>query len=119
MTRPIAITCVLALCALGLIVTTASASASDPRITKKYGYVEFSSYGETLKAVDTFGDGRAVRAYLHWGRTGSAQVTDAGFDPNPAEKNLSIAEGTVVSLTMCYTKNDHIVNCSDPVRGVA
>ena len=98
----------------------ASASGGgDVQIYKKYGYVEFKAYGEVLRAVDSFGDGRGVRAYLNWGGSNSASVTDNGFDGSPKSRNLSIPEGTKVSLTMCYTKKNVDVSCSDYKLGEA
>jgi hypothetical protein len=60
-----------------------------------------------------------VRAYLHWDRTNSAQVTDKFLTTGDEPKDLAIPEGTTVSLTMCYSKDGGIFRCSDPQRGEA
>ena len=117
--RRIAIISALALALPGLGAATASAQ-SDERIDGKYGYVKFVAEDEILRAADIWGDGYRVRAYLHWGRTHSAQVTDKFMTTGDEFKDLAIPERTTVSLTMCYIKkNGDIHRCSDPQRGEA
>lgn len=115
--RRAAVTSAVAVAALGLGMP-ASAAAKDVRIDGKYGYVTFKAHGEVLEAADLYPDGRGVRAYLHWGRTKSASVTNSG-KLYPVPRNLSIPEGTPVSLTMCYTQHGQVVSCAKNKRGVA
>ncbi len=109
---------VLAVCALAAPV--ASADPGDERIDGKYGFVEFQSDGEILRAADIVPDGYGVRAYLRWKGGNSASAWDTkGIDHYPDVRNLSIREGTRVSLTMCYTRNGVDVRCSDYQLGTA
>lgn len=81
-----------------------------------HGFVEFEAQGEKITA-GRLSDRYGVRAYLHWSRTKSASVTAGRLYKR--SKNLAIRERTTVSLTMCYTKNGHIVTCSGRRLGKA
>lgn len=118
MARRIAVTGALAVAVCGLSVSSASAG-QNAYVWGKYGHVKFEQYGEVLTASDDWHDGYGVRAYLHWGGNQSAGVTDDGPEPYPESRNLSIPEGTKVSLTMCYTNNGADVRCSDYELGEA
>ena len=70
-----------------------------------------------------------MRAYLNW-RVGDTlyeeAVTDnTGFTPGPNDphrsvyRQLSIPEGTTVTLTMCYSQGDFNRRCSKGQRAEA
>jgi hypothetical protein len=110
----------LALIFCTLVAPAASADPGDERIDGKYGFVKFQSRGEILRAADIIPDGYGVRAYLRWKGGNSASAWDTkGVDHDPDKRNLSIREGTTVSLTMCYTRNGVDVLCSDYQLGTA
>jgi hypothetical protein len=58
-------------------------------------------------------DRKGARAYLHWAGGDSASVYVAGYGEPLATRDLSIPEGTKVTLTLCHTKNGLDVECSD------
>jgi hypothetical protein len=113
--RRIAVTSALALALFGSTVATASAEENE-EIYAKYGNVTFEAYGEKITAA-TYRSDYGVRAYLHWSRNKSASVIADGLYEE--SRNLSIPEGTTVSLTMCYTKNGLDVKCGDYQLGEA
>jgi hypothetical protein len=109
-----------ALACLALAAPAAFADTGDERIDGKYGFVKFQSKGEILSAADIVPDGYGVRAYLRWKGGNSASAWDTkGIDHYPDVRNLSIREGTKVSLTMCYTRNGLDTRCSDYQLGTA
>ncbi len=129
MFRRIAVTGALALAALGLSAPAASAGESE-RIRTKGGEVRFEAHGERLVASDTNpSHPYVIRAYLDWrdsrGRRHTAQVTSFSTDDEESVNNLSIREGTKVTLMMCYVKIDgddgdlHVRRCSLGQRAVA
>ena len=118
--RHLAAACALSLTVFGLGVPAASAGERE-QIRTKRGYVWFSDKGEFLGSLDQRRDGVGVQARLTWYTNGGAQVsvTD-GSSAAPAQTlDLSLAEGTVVVLQMCYTDHSVILKCSDAQRAIA
>lgn len=113
-----------ALAASGLSAATASAGESQTIETER-GAVSFEHYGEILEAyAGPYAGGYGVRAYLDWTDGGSkkASVTALqGADGTGSKsRNLSIREGTVVYLRMCYTNlSNEDVKCSKRQKGRA
>jgi len=58
-------------------------------------------------------DRKGARAYLRWPGGNSASVHVAGYAKPLDRRDLSIPEGTKVTLTVCYTKRGLDVQCSD------
>ncbi|MEW1685847.1 hypothetical protein [Streptomyces sp. NPDC093594] len=71
----------------------------------------FDAFGEILHADDTKTDGRGVYVYASWSG-GSAELWNSGGAGTYERKNLDIAEGKSVSLTMCQTDNGALLNCA-------
>jgi hypothetical protein len=108
----------LALAVFGLCVAGASAG-TDESIETKRGIAAFNDRSEIVTANDKKRDGFGIQAHLFWkGR--SVTVTDGGGnDGIPNTKNLSIPEGTRVSLKLCYVDNDVVKKCSRVQRATA
>lgn len=103
-------TCAVAMFGLGA--STASAGSSED-IRTKGAWAKFDDLGEHLMVGDIAKDGKGTRAYLHWAGGNSASVRVAGHAKPLDRRDLSIAEGTKVTLTVCYTKRGVDVQCSD------
>ena len=97
----------------GLGVSSASAGSYE-EIRTAGAWAKFDDLGEELIVGDIAKDGKGARAYLHWPGGNSASVHVAGYAKPHAERDLSIREGTKVTLTVCYTKRGVDVQCSDP-----
>jgi len=84
----------------------AAAAGTDEKITVKGGWVQFEHRGEHLTASDTNpSHNYSVRAYLDWKDSRGRHtefVTSWQGDTKVARKNLSIPEGTRVTLMVCY-----------------
>ncbi|MEV6104509.1 hypothetical protein AB0M28_07290 [Streptomyces sp. NPDC051940] len=69
--------------------------------------VKFDAYGEHLTIYDLVEDGKGVMAEVngqpYWGAPSAY---------GPIEFNLSIAEGTKVTLTSCQTNNGSVYDCA-------
>jgi hypothetical protein len=66
------------------------------------GYGTFFASNNHLEACDTSRDGKGVRTELFWSGATRATVGDGnGSTPGCGGKNVSIAEGTAVSLRVC------------------
>ncbi len=115
--RRIAVAGTLALTALGLSASAASAGVPQ-QIRTHGGHAVFDDLGELLVVKDTRADGLSVMANLTWS-DGTATVTDSGPGGSGQTRNLSIPEGTTVHLLMCYEVGGVTVKCSDVQRGVA
>ncbi|MCG5435238.1 hypothetical protein [Micromonospora foliorum] len=78
------------------------------------GHGSFSAHGERLVARDKYADGRGVYVGATWW-AGSTQHADGFWLTSGAgayrELDLSIAEGTSVTLTVCQTDNGNLINC--------
>ena len=96
----------------GLGVSTAHAGSSE-EIRTSGAWAKFDDLGEKLMVGDIAKDRKGARAYLHWGGDNSASVHVAGYGKPLDTRDLSIAEGTKVTLTVCYTKRGLDVQCSD------
>jgi hypothetical protein len=96
----------------GLSVSTASAGSYE-EIRTAGAWAKFDDLGEILMVGDIAKDGKGARAYLRWGRDNSASVHVAGYAKPLDREDLSIPEGTKVTLTVCYTKRGVDVQCSD------
>jgi hypothetical protein len=94
-------------------VSTASAGSYE-EIRTKGAWAKFDDLGEKLMVGDIAKDGKGTRAYLHWPGGNSASVRVAGYAKPLDTRDLSIREGTKVTLTVCYTKRGIDVQCSDP-----
>jgi hypothetical protein len=97
----------------GLGVSTAAAGSYE-EIRTKGAWAKFDDLGEELMVGDIAKDRKGARAYLHWAGGNSASVHVAGYAKPLDERDLSIPEGTKVTLTVCYTKRGIDVQCSDP-----
>ncbi|MDC0772694.1 hypothetical protein [Streptomyces sp. HD] len=72
----------------------------------------FTAYDEILYAVDAEADGRGVYIKATWSG-GSAEIKHTqGADAGRLEKDLDIADGASVSLTMCQTSGGTLINCA-------
>ena len=76
-------------------------------------WAKFDDIGEHLMVGDIAKDGKGARAYLHWAGDNSASVYVGGYAKPLDRRDLSIPEGTKVTLTVCYTKRRLDVQCSD------
>jgi hypothetical protein len=115
--RRLAVIAALTLTVLGLGVP--AASAGEPQQIRTHGgHAVFDDLGELLVVTDTRRDGLSVMANLTWA-DGSITATDSGPGGSGETKNVSIREGTVVWLIMCYEVNGVTVKCSHSQRGVA
>jgi hypothetical protein len=94
-------------------VSTADAGSYE-EIRTKGAWAKFDDIGEHLMVGDIAKDRKGARAYLHWAGGNSASVHVAGYAKPLDDRDLSIAEGTRVTLTVCYTKRGVDVQCSDP-----
>jgi hypothetical protein len=103
---------VLAAAMFGPAATTASAGSSE-EIRTKGAWAKFDDLGEHLMVGDIAKDRKGARAYLNWAGGNSASVHVAGYGKPLARRDLSIPEGTKVTLTVCYTKRGVDVQCSD------
>ena len=97
---------------LGLGASTASAGSPE-EIRTAGAWAKFDDLGEHLMVGDIAKDGKGARAYLHWAGGNSASVHVAGYAKPLDKRDLSIREGTKVTLTVCYTKKGVDVQCSD------
>ena len=97
----------------GFGVSTASAGSYE-EIRTAGAWAKFDDLGEELIVGDIAKDHKGARAYLHWPGGNSASVHVAGYAKPHAERDLSIREGTKVTLTVCYTKRGLDVQCSKP-----
>jgi hypothetical protein len=97
----------------GLGVSTAAAGSYE-EIRTEGAWAKFDDLGEELMVGDIAKDRKGARAYLHWAGGNSASVHVAGYAKPLDERDLSIPEGTKVTLTVCYTKRGIDVQCSDP-----
>jgi hypothetical protein len=79
-------------------VSTASAGSSE-EIRTSGAWAKFDDLGEKLLVGDIAKDGKGTRAYLHWPGGNSASVRVAGYAKPLDERDLSIREGTKVTLT--------------------
>ena len=96
---------------------SAAHAGSDESITVAGGQATFQAYGEILTATDTRVDGRCVTAYLKY--VGASHNSPVVYEHTTAcgygavsRKNLSLAEGTPVSLQVCYTGGGQDNQCS-------
>jgi hypothetical protein len=96
----------------GLGASTASAGSYE-EIRTSGAWAKFDDIGEKLMVGDIAKDGKGARAYLRWAGGNSASVYVAGYGKPLATRDLSIREGTKVTLTVCHTKNGLDVECSD------
>jgi hypothetical protein len=117
----------IALIALGLGAPVASAGENQ-RIKTKGGTVWFKHKDEEISAYDRKPDGIGVEALLEWVDAGGDYHNDRVLDADGADiptlisfKDLSIREGTVVKLSLCYTglSGPTPTQCSRPQRAVA
>jgi hypothetical protein len=117
---------------LGLLVALALWSAASPAaagygqsIDTKGGVVWFEDHGEVVGALDERKDGLGVQATIAWndkrGRNHTFFVADTnGVRGNGTRERFSIPEGTRVSLTLCYLRDDvGIWKCSKPQGAMA
>jgi hypothetical protein len=93
-------------------VSTAFAGSSE-EIRTNGAWAKFDDLGEHLMVGDIAKDRKGARAYLRWAGGNSASVHVAGYGKPLARRDLSIPEGTRVTLTVCYTKRGVDVRCSD------
>jgi hypothetical protein len=105
-------TAVGAVSLFGLSASTASAGSYET-IRTKGAYAKFDDLGEHLMVGDIAKDRRGARAYLRWPGGNSASVIAEGFNEPLSRRDLSIPEGTKVTLTVCHTKRQVDVECSD------
>jgi hypothetical protein len=97
---------------LGLGASTADAGSYE-EIRTAGAWAKFDDIGEHLMVGDIAKDRKGARAYLNWAGGNSASVHVAGYAKPLDDKDLSIPEGTKVTLTVCYTKRGVDVQCSD------
>jgi hypothetical protein len=97
---------------LGLSVPTASAGSYE-EIRTSGAWAKFDDLGEDLMVGDIAKDGKGARAYLRWAGGNSASVYVGGYAEPLDTRDLSIPEGTKVTLTVCHTKRRVDVECSD------
>jgi hypothetical protein len=113
--RSFAVAGALALTALAL---APPASADDETISTTGGSVVFQDHGEVISARDGYPDGLGVRANLlvnPYGETGGLHTAtdDNGFGGDWVDNDLSVREGTLVWLQLCYTNTiGNEVQCS-------
>jgi hypothetical protein len=105
-------TAVGAVSLFGLGVPAASAGSSED-IRTTGAWAKFDDLGEILMVGDIAEDGRGARAYLRWAGGNSASVYVGGYAEPLDRADLSIPEGTNVTLTVCHTKRRVDVECSD------
>lgn len=104
--------------AMGLVVTASPAYAGTSQsIDVAGGFVYFEDHGDNIGAWDERKDGFCMTAELKWSG-GSARSSACGAGAK-SFKNLSIKEGTRVTLTACYTSKEHVGTCSAPQYGTA
>jgi hypothetical protein len=96
----------------GLGASTASAGSPE-EIRTTGAWAKFDDLGERLMVGDIAKDGKGARAYLHWAGGNSASVYVGGYAEPLDTRDLSIPEGTNVTLTVCHTKRRVDVDCSD------
>jgi len=115
---------VLAAAMLALAVPAAFAGSNEA-IKTKGGYITFKHSGEEIEAWDIKEDGLGVQAVLSWNDAAGENHTKWVIDTTGADdlgkfKDLSIPEGTVVHLTMCYvSKAGPTGDCSRTQDAVA
>jgi hypothetical protein len=91
-----------------------TASAGSPEEIRTTGaWAKFDDLGEHLMVGDIAEDGKGARAYLHWTGDNSASVYVGGWAEPLDRRDLSIPEGTNVTLTVCHTQRRVDVECSD------
>jgi hypothetical protein len=91
-----------------------AASAGSPEEIRTTGaWAKFDDLGEILMVGDIAEDRRGARAYLRWAGGNSASVYVGGYAEPLDRADLSIPEGTNVTLTVCHTKRGVDVECSD------
>lgn len=88
------------------------------RISTARGMAHFYNIGETIEARDFKKDGYGVRAHLFWEGGNHASVW-AGGKGEVVTKDISIPEGTTVSLQLCYTDGGKDFQCSKTQKGVS
>ncbi len=115
--RRLGVVLALTLTMFGLSASAASAGVPQ-QIRTHGGHAVFDDLGELLVVKDTRADGLSVMANLTW-RNQSVTVRDSGPGGGGTTRNLSIREGTPVSLIMCYTVGGVVAKCSRAQRGVA
>jgi hypothetical protein len=103
---------VAAVTLLAFSVSTASAGSPE-EIRTKGAWAKFDDLGEHLMVGDIAEDRKGARAYLRWAGGNSASVYVGGYAEPLDRRDLSIPEGTKVTLTVCYTKRRIDVQCSD------
>jgi hypothetical protein len=96
----------------GLGLSTAAAGSYE-EIRTAGAWAKFDDLGEELMVGDIAKDRKGARAYLHWAGGNSASVHVAGYGKPLDTRDLSIREGTKVTLTVCYTRRGVDVQCSD------
>jgi hypothetical protein len=105
-------TAVGAVTLFGVSASAASAGSSE-EIRTAGAWAKFDDLGEELMVGDIAKDGKGAPAYLRWTGDSSASVYVGGYAEPLDTADLSIPEGTKVTLTVCYTKRRLDVQCSD------
>jgi hypothetical protein len=104
---------------IGAVGASPAAAGSSEEIRTAGAWAKFDDLGEHLMVGDIAKDRKGARAYLNWAGGNSASVHVAGYGKPLDRKDLSIPEGTKVTLTVCYTKRGLDVQCSDFQRAEA
>ena len=99
--------------ALSWLNAPAASAGSSEEIRTTGAWAKFDDLGEELMVGDIAKDGRGARAYLRWSGESSASVYVGGYAEPLDTRDLSIPEGTDVTLTVCHTKRKVDVECSD------
>ncbi|HWM10793.1 MAG TPA: hypothetical protein VNO82_15670 [Solirubrobacteraceae bacterium] len=96
-----------------LLCTSTASAGSSEEIRTSGAWAKFDDLGEDLMVGDIAKDRKGARAYLRWAGGNSASVHVSGYAKPLDTRDLSIPEGTKVTLTVCYTKRGVDVQCSD------